>query len=402
MKEKIYTPVDEVVQIRIYGQIVGPMNNPEPYTTIILKAISTNWEIIQDTTATTKTDQNGNYDFSVYPGKYAVFFERQGLKKRINDIQVYSDSESGPLQDFMLTPAASDLTPLIIRQAIAAAEQAAISVLRSRQWAENPEDVPVVDFEQGAGPEYSAYHWAKKAQEKVDTDTNINWRGEWDASTLYFFRDAVQYEGSSYYCILENTGTAPPDVDTEENDCWSLMAEKGGKGDKGDAGSVITVNDIASDGKGNVQLGASDVDAVSAEEGGVFKGPVGFGDAQTIQIYTDEGATASFEFRNNGSNRLSISGAFDDSESGSVSQGAVDIFYDSITKTYTLQVSGNLIAYNFNPQQVLYNRFVVLNAANARGLLTESEVVELENLLSQLITDQNNIQNSTLSRGKKS
>ena len=212
MKEKIYTPVDEVVPIRIYGQIIGPMNNPEPYTTIILKALSTNWEIIQDTTATTQTDQNGNYDFSVYPGKYAVF-----LKKRVNDIQVYSDSQPGPLQNFMLTPVASDLTPLIVRQTIAAAElvngkvgvaveaaksakssadsasadaasagesagsaasdansasqsassagssasSAASDEALAHQWADNPEDEAVKDGE------YSAFHWAQKAKAAV-------------------------------------------------------------------------------------------------------------------------------------------------------------------------------------------------------------------------------------------
>ncbi|HGW6103946.1 TPA: prophage tail fiber N-terminal domain-containing protein [Citrobacter werkmanii] len=214
MKEKTYTPVDVVATIRIYGQIIGPMNNPEAYTTIILKAISTSWEIIQDTTATTQTDQNGNYDFSVYPGKYAVFFERRGLKNRVNDIQVYSDSQPGPLQNFMLTPVASDLTPLIVRQTIAAAElvngkavvaveaaksakssadsastdaelagesadsasssansasqsassadssasSAASDEVLAHQWADNPEDEIVKDGE------YSAFHWAQKAK----------------------------------------------------------------------------------------------------------------------------------------------------------------------------------------------------------------------------------------------
>jgi hypothetical protein len=224
MKEKIYTPVDVVATIRIYGQIIGPMNNPEAYTTIILKAISTNWQIIQDTTATTQTDQNGNYDFSVYPGKYAVFFDRRGLKKRVNDIQVYSDSQPGPLQNFMLTPVASDLTPLIVRQAIAAAEltngkaivaiEAAKSAVDSassasldaaaadasassaasdagtaeqaassaggsavsaasdeelaHKWADNPEDMEV------QSGEFSAFHWAQKAKEAVSDGAVIS------------------------------------------------------------------------------------------------------------------------------------------------------------------------------------------------------------------------------------
>lgn len=217
MRDECFTPVDVPAPIRIYGQIIGPMKNPEAYTTIILKAISTNWQIIQDTTATTQTDQNGNYDFEVYPGKYAVFFERRGIKQRVNDIVVYSDSEPGPLQKFMLTPTAADLTPLLVRQTIAAAElvdgkaiatiaaaasakksaeessdnadaagvsaesastdassasQSAISAGDSassaasdealaHQWADNPEDVPVQDGE------FSAFHWAQKAKGAV-------------------------------------------------------------------------------------------------------------------------------------------------------------------------------------------------------------------------------------------
>jgi hypothetical protein len=97
-------------------------------------------------------------------------------------------------------------------------------------------DVPVLDFEMGAGPEFSAYHWAHKVKEMLDTDTNINWRGEWDPAIAYEFRDAVRWRPdantafSSYYCIEENAGTEPPDIITSENVAWSLMVAGGENG----------------------------------------------------------------------------------------------------------------------------------------------------------------------------
>ncbi|URO00949.1 prophage tail fiber N-terminal domain-containing protein [Leclercia adecarboxylata] len=224
-------PPVAITPIRIYGQLIGPMQRPEAYVKILLRAITTTQQIVQDTWSECIANQSGNYDFSVNPGKYAVFFERSGIKTRVNNIMVYSDSAPGPLQTFMLSPAPELLTPLVVQEVKAALELASAAVLRSRQWAENPVDVPVLDFEHGAGPEFSAYHWAHKAMDALDTDTNINWRKEWDAKTAYAFRDAVRYQGSSYYCVEANTGQTPPAPDLADNQYWSLMAQRGDDGE---------------------------------------------------------------------------------------------------------------------------------------------------------------------------
>jgi hypothetical protein len=208
------------------------MGQPLAKVRILLRAITTTAQIVQDTWAESTTNLNGNYDFSVMPGRYAVFFEHCGRKERVNNIYVYSDSAPGTLQSFMLAPSSDMLTPLMVLETKAAFEEATAATLRARQWAENPVDMPVLDFEQGAGPEYSAYHWANKAKNVIDTDTNINWRGEWDAATTYAFRDAVRYQGSSFYCIDAVTGT-PPDITNEDNAYWSMMASKGEKGEQG-------------------------------------------------------------------------------------------------------------------------------------------------------------------------
>jgi hypothetical protein len=221
--------------IRIYGQLLGPMMQPVANTKISLRTITTTTSIIHGGHNETITDSQGNYDFQVTPGKYAVFINWLQKAERIKNILIYADSAPGSLQSFMLSPTPDQLTPVMLLETKAAYEEATAAMLRARQWAENPVDVPVLDFKQGAGPEFSAYHWAHKAKEMLDTDTNINWMGPWYADVAYLFRDAVQYLGSAFYCQADNAGQIP-DVGLETA-YWSLMAKKGDKGDKGDTGT---------------------------------------------------------------------------------------------------------------------------------------------------------------------
>lgn len=158
-------PPEDIASIRVYGQLIGPMQRPEAYLNIFMKAITTNQLIIQDTWSQCTTDSTGNYDFTLTPGKYAVFFERNNVKQRVKNIEIYSDSAPGDLQSFMLSPAPETLTPLTVMEVKSAVELTAAGVVRARQWAENPVNLAVLDFEQGAGPEYSAYHWASKAKD---------------------------------------------------------------------------------------------------------------------------------------------------------------------------------------------------------------------------------------------
>lgn len=228
-------PPVNLPMIRIYGQLLGPMMQPVANTRISLRTITTTASIIHGGHNDTTTDSQGNYDFQVTPGKYAVFINWLQKPERIKNIAVWADSAPGSLQTFMLSPTPDQLTPVMLLETKAAYEEATAAMLRARQWAENPVDVPVLDFKQGAGPEFSAYHWAHKVKEMLDTDTNINWMGPWYADVTYLFRDAVQYLGSAFYCQADNAGQIP-DVGLETA-YWSLMAKKGDKGDKGDTGT---------------------------------------------------------------------------------------------------------------------------------------------------------------------
>jgi len=80
---------------------------------------------------------------------------------------------------------------------------------------------------------------------------DLNWRGEWVSTTAYLPVDGVRFDGSSYYCLVANTGKEPSTNATE----WSLACSKGLDGADGagyvskggynasttyDIGSVVT------------------------------------------------------------------------------------------------------------------------------------------------------------------
>lgn len=88
----------------------------------------------------------------------------------------------------------------------------------------------------------------------------INWLGFWNSATTYAIRDAVSYNGSSYYAIAANTNEAPPNASF-----WNLLAQKGtdgtGAGTVTSVGGTGTVNGITLTGtvttSGNLTLGGT-------------------------------------------------------------------------------------------------------------------------------------------------
>lgn len=60
----------------------------------------------------------------------------------------------------------------------------------------------------------------------------INWRGAYSAGTTYAIRDAVSFNGSSYYAIATTTGNAPPN-----GAFWNVIAQAGADG-TGGGGSI--------------------------------------------------------------------------------------------------------------------------------------------------------------------
>jgi hypothetical protein len=61
--------------------------------------------------------------------------------------------------------------------------------------------------------------------------TSFTWRGEWDSIDIYTQNDVVQYDGSSYICLNENSAEEPTTYTTD----WSLLSQKGDQGIAGAA-----------------------------------------------------------------------------------------------------------------------------------------------------------------------
>ena len=61
----------------------------------------------------------------------------------------------------------------------------------------------------------------------------LTWRGVWVSGTSYVEDDAVGYNGASWFCINNTSGTTPPNVDISN---WALLAAQGSPGPAGPQG----------------------------------------------------------------------------------------------------------------------------------------------------------------------
>ncbi len=78
--------------------------------------------------------------------------------------------------------------------------------------------------------------------------TGVTWRGNYSAGAAYVIRDIVQYGGSVWYAKVATTGNAPPTLPTTENTQWILFARSGTPGvvDRGtySGATAYETNDI--------------------------------------------------------------------------------------------------------------------------------------------------------------
>ena len=103
--------------------------------TIELYAKKTTSNVLTQTQAFTVTS-DGRYSMNVSPCEYDVSLIINGFpKKRLGSINVYSDSRNGTLNDFLINPKESELTPEFIKQVIDARNEAKKSADEARGWA---------------------------------------------------------------------------------------------------------------------------------------------------------------------------------------------------------------------------------------------------------------------------
>jgi hypothetical protein len=79
---------------------------------------------------------------------------------------------------------------------------------------------------------------------------SAGWKGTYRAQTAYGIGDIVEYKGSSWICVAECTGQAPPDTPAGTSAYWDLLAR---------IGAVSSVNGQEPDENGEVLLTPEDV-----------------------------------------------------------------------------------------------------------------------------------------------
>ena len=103
--------------------------------TIELYAKKTTINVLTQTQAFTVTS-DGKYSMNVSPCEYDVSLIINGFpKKRLGTINVYSNSANGTLNDFLINPKESELTPEFIKQVMDARDDAKKSANNAQKWA---------------------------------------------------------------------------------------------------------------------------------------------------------------------------------------------------------------------------------------------------------------------------
>lgn len=103
--------------------------------TIELYAKKTTTNVLMQTQAFTVAN-DGRYSMNVLPCEYDVSLIINGFpKKRLGSINVYSDSRNGTLNDFLINPTQTEVTPEFIKQVMDARDDAKKSANNAQKWA---------------------------------------------------------------------------------------------------------------------------------------------------------------------------------------------------------------------------------------------------------------------------
>lgn len=52
--------------------------------------------------------------------------------------------------------------------------------------------------------------------------SGLEWKGQWSSSITYEPNDAVSNDGTTYFCITENTNSPPTGLPTDPN--WAILS----------------------------------------------------------------------------------------------------------------------------------------------------------------------------------
>ncbi|CAI1647239.1 Prophage tail fibre N-terminal [Serratia grimesii] len=129
----------------ISGVLKGPYGDPRPGVTITMRSLKTSATVLNLAKSQSVTNDSGQYSLIVEPGAYEVIISVYGAQpERVGTIEVYTDSLSGTLNDFLRRPGESDVTPEIVQtvdrmraEAAASADKSAASAAAAKQSENN-------------------------------------------------------------------------------------------------------------------------------------------------------------------------------------------------------------------------------------------------------------------------
>lgn len=140
----------------------GPYGDPQPNVVITMRSLDTSSKVFKSNSSATTTDSDGKYTMQVFPGRYEVMISTLG---NVGEIQVFSDSKDGTLNDFLLAPREDELTPAVVQtvdtlraEAAVSADKSAMSASAAKISEDNSANSvkPVVGAGFGSGPIHRA------------------------------------------------------------------------------------------------------------------------------------------------------------------------------------------------------------------------------------------------------
>ncbi|KON62647.1 hypothetical protein KOEU_38640 [Komagataeibacter europaeus] len=158
----------------IRGILKGPYSNPLSDVAITMRAQKTTHSVLTLSSSVSVTDIDGKYSLTVEPGEYDVLLSTHGTSAvSIGSIKVNIDSLPGTLNDFLLKPNESDITPEVIQIVDRMRVDAAVSAAAAKLSEQNAADSvkPVVDAGFGSGPIHKDDAFAKDNKSSIQRYT---------------------------------------------------------------------------------------------------------------------------------------------------------------------------------------------------------------------------------------
>ena len=129
------------MSIKISGILKDGIGKPIPNCTIELISKKTTLNVITKTEANLLIDSAGSYSMNVEPSEYSVSLYIEGFSpKYVGNIRVYSDSKPCTLNDFLMLPGESDLTPELVATFLKLRDEAEQTAKEAKQSAEGAKE----------------------------------------------------------------------------------------------------------------------------------------------------------------------------------------------------------------------------------------------------------------------